>query len=244
LLIGILGRHRGDHYVEIAKAAGARGGTVAPARSVCGGRILQALALGDVLQDVVFTLLGAEADEVIAAVRQAAEREPKKMAGLAIVLDVTGMRLRLPGAVAPAQPGPEEAGAAETQARPKENNAGAVQAQEEDNARSKQMDADHKLITVIVNSGYADEIMAKAREAGATGGTILAAHGTGTQEDVKFFGITLVPEKEILMIVTDKARHAKILAAIDTVPVLSEPGGGIVYCQNVDEFYPIGAANH
>ena len=66
------------------------------------------------------------------------------------------------------------------------------------------MPSGYKLITVIVNSGYADDVMAVAKKAGASGGTILGARGTGTEEDVKFFGITLVPEKEILLIVSGR----------------------------------------
>ena len=47
--------------------------------------------------------------------------------------------------------------------------------------------ASHQLICVIVNAGYADDVMNAARTAGATGGTVINARGTGREEDVKLF---------------------------------------------------------
>ncbi len=102
------------------------------------------------------------------------------------------------------------------------------------------MESGYTLLTVIVNHGYADDVMAQARRAGARGGTILTGRGTATGEDVKFFGVTLVPEKEVLMIVTEKTLVDPILDAIRTVPTLAEPGGGIVYSMNVEEFILLG----
>ena len=102
------------------------------------------------------------------------------------------------------------------------------------------MEPEFELITVITNSGFADDIMAAARKAGATGGTILNARGTGTEEDVQFFGITLVPEKEMLIIVSAKDSVKKIIDAITSVPKLNEPGGGIVYTMPVQDFLVLG----
>ena len=59
------------------------------------------------------------------------------------------------------------------------------------------------LITVILNSGYADDAMAAARKAGAGGGTVIKARGTAKEGDESFFGVQIVPEKEMLLIVVD-----------------------------------------
>ncbi len=98
----------------------------------------------------------------------------------------------------------------------------------------------HELISVIVNAGFADDVMAAARKAGATGGTIINARGTGREEDVKFFGITIVPEKELLLILTARETAPAILEAIRTQPYLTEPGMGIAFCMPVEQFMPIG----
>ncbi|MCK9548204.1 MAG: P-II family nitrogen regulator [Sphaerochaeta sp.] len=98
----------------------------------------------------------------------------------------------------------------------------------------------HTLITCIINHGLADEVMAAARGAGATGGTILSARGTSTEEDAKFFGYTLVPEKEMLLILVSAELAQTVLEAIRALPPLSEPGIGIVFCADVERFVSFG----
>ncbi|HHU36448.1 MAG TPA: transcriptional regulator [Treponema sp.] len=101
-------------------------------------------------------------------------------------------------------------------------------------------DNSHELITVITNRGYAEDIMTQARKAGARGGTILHARGTGKPEDGKFFGITIVPEKETILILAEKSNAHAIKDAISTLPCLSTPGLGIMYSTPVSDFRLLG----
>ncbi len=105
-----------------------------------------------------------------------------------------------------------------------------------------QMEADngHELITVIVNRGYAEDIMDRARKAGAKGGTILHARGTGKPEDEKFFGVAIVPEKEEVLILADTDNSAAIQEAILALPCLTTPGIGIMYATRVSRFAQLG----
>lgn len=215
LLLCLVGRGKGEHLVSVSKAAGARGGTIVLARSLGDNPILQALSLADVHQDMVITLMGKETQSVLQAIKDAAVASPKKLGGMAAVLDVTGMLVR---------------NATEEQRQ---------QALQECAGRHS-MESGYELISIIVNAGYADDVMAVARKAGATGGTILTGRGTGTEEDVKFFGISLVPEKEILLIIAAKDKVQNILGAVNTVPNLCKPGGGIVFNMNVEEFIVLG----
>ena len=107
----------------------------------------------------------------------------------------------------------------------------ALLGQEENN-----MDNKWKMITVIVNTGYADDIMDAARKAGATGGTVTHARGTGTAEDAHFLGVTIVPEKEMIMILAESDKAQAIVEAISSLKCLEEPGIGIIYTQDVKEF--------
>ena len=84
-------------------------------------------------------------------------------------------------------------------------------------------------ITFIVNHGDAHDVMTVARGAGAKGGTILDARGTGREGDVKFFGMNLMSEKEMLVVVAEKDLAKKILEAVKDLPVFKPNGGGIVY---------------
>ena len=215
LLICMVSRHKGEQIVAAAKAAGARGGTIALGRALVDSKFLQALSLADVQQDIVFTLMRDETPAVVSAIRAACHESPKKLGGIALLLDVSGMLLRL-------------------------QNSPTDTADSAASMRSEIMETGHTLLTVIVNNGYADDVMAKARKAGARGGTILISRGTASEADVKFFGITLVPEKEMLMIVAEKNSVAPILAAIREVPTLAEPGGGIAYSIPVEQFILLG----
>lgn len=102
------------------------------------------------------------------------------------------------------------------------------------------MDTDNILITCIATHGQADEIMSVARQAGARGGTVLGARGTGTEDDVKFFGISLVPQKEVLLIVAQSDQVQAILDAVCGMSIFSEPGSGIVYTTPVYTFRVLG----
>ncbi len=102
--------------------------------------------------------------------------------------------------------------------------------------KEKEMTAKWKMITIIVNTGYADDIMDAARKAGAKGGTITHARGTGTAEDAKFLGVQIVPEKEMIMILCAADDTEKIVKAISALKCLNEPGIGILYTQDVVDF--------
>jgi nitrogen regulatory protein PII len=100
------------------------------------------------------------------------------------------------------------------------------------------MQTNDVLITFIVSHGDAQDVMAAAREAGARGGTILNAHGTSRESDVQFFGMTLVSEKEMLVIVAEKDAANNILNAVKDLPVFRKTGGGIIYTTDVQRFIP------
>lgn len=57
-----------------------------------------------------------------------------------------------------------------------------------------------KLIVVICNNGYSDEIMKLSKEVGARGGTILNGTGSIKPEAEKIYGLTINPEKEVVLI--------------------------------------------
>ncbi len=92
----------------------------------------------------------------------------------------------------------------------------------------------HECIVCIVNSGYSETVMEAARDAGAGGGTVLNARGTATKDAEKFFGITIHPEKEIVMILVPKDRRDAILHALYKKVGLETKGQGIAFALPVD----------
>ena len=92
----------------------------------------------------------------------------------------------------------------------------------------------HDLILTIVDRGYADDVMDAAKAAGARGGTILNARGTGAQEAQKFFGIIVQPEKELVMILAEHELKNAIMTAICEKHGITSAGKGICFSLPVE----------
>ncbi len=88
---------------------------------------------------------------------------------------------------------------------------------------------DYELIFVIANEGYSDLIMDAAREAGAGGGTVIKAKGTGAEYTEKFFGFSIASEKEIHLLVTPAQGRNNIMKAIMEKAGLESKAQSIVF---------------
>lgn len=93
----------------------------------------------------------------------------------------------------------------------------------------------HEVIFAIVNAGFADDAMAVARQMGARGGTILNARGVAREKDAAFFGITIHPEKEVLMLVVEKEIRDKVLNALYKEMGMDKKAQGIAFSLPVSD---------
>ena len=75
-------------------------------------------------------------------------------------------------------------------------------------------DTTHELLVVIANQGYSNLIMEAAKSAGAGGGTVIHARGTGMERAESFFGVSLASEKEIIFIVSRTGQRNGIMKAV------------------------------
>jgi len=98
----------------------------------------------------------------------------------------------------------------------------------------------HDVIVSIVNHGYSDELMETARKAGATGGTVLNARGQAHAGAVKFFGVSVQDEKEMILILTSHEKKAAIMRAICESHGLNSNAQGIVFALPVDNVVGMG----
>ena len=96
------------------------------------------------------------------------------------------------------------------------------------------MEFAHEAIFCIVNSGYSEAVMEAAKKLGARGGTVLSARGTASKEAETFFGITIQPEKEIVMILVPNKLKDGILHALYNEVGLNTAGQGIAFALPVD----------
>lgn len=87
----------------------------------------------------------------------------------------------------------------------------------------------HDLIIVIAEQGYTNMIMDAARAAGAYGGTVVHAKGTGMQAAEKFMGVSLAAEKEMVFIVTKTEQKNAIMQAIMKEAGLDSKAKSIVF---------------
>ena len=85
------------------------------------------------------------------------------------------------------------------------------------------------LIIAILNQGEGVHAMAMAKDAGAGGGTLLSARGTGSSEMVMFLGVTITPEKDMLMTVVEDDILEAVSNAIFRSAQLEKKGNGIIF---------------
>jgi len=100
---------------------------------------------------------------------------------------------------------------------------------------------DLKALFVIVNAGFAEDVIETAREAGVTGATIFNARGEGHHHEM-FMGITVDTEKELILSITEKAAAEKAMAAIREKAGIKTPAHSICFTMPVEKMIGITTA--
>ena len=91
------------------------------------------------------------------------------------------------------------------------------------------------LIVTIVRKGWGSTVLEASVKAGARGGAVLIGRGAGRDEQEKIFGVSIEPEKEILLTVVSADRADAILEEIVKAADLNEVGHGIAFVVPVDK---------
>ena len=98
----------------------------------------------------------------------------------------------------------------------------------------------YELIVIIANEGRTDLVMNAAREAGATGGTVLHGKGTGDPETQKFLNVSLAHEKEVILIVAKSAQKSEIMRSVLRSAGPSSEAGAITFSLPISEVAGFG----
>ena len=93
----------------------------------------------------------------------------------------------------------------------------------------------NELIIAIANVGHTDDVMNAARAAGARGGTVIHAKGTGINDVQKFMSVSIADEKEIILIVSPAAVKSEIMSSILKKAGPDTESGAIVFSLPVSE---------
>lgn len=94
-----------------------------------------------------------------------------------------------------------------------------------------------KLIIAFVEDKKTDAVMDAAREAGATGCTVISnARGEGLKQNKTFFGLTLSTQRDVVLLLVEKHLSRHILEHIGEVGEFDEkPGTGIAVQVDVED---------
>ena len=218
LLIGIVPHDSGELITDAAKSAGAGGGTIAMGRGTASNGVLQLLGLGDTSKDIVYIIIK---NGIKQAVYDAIIKASEKKAHFGVMFT-----LNTPGFIRAGHL--DEALGLESSTT------------ESKGEETMSTENNYQMINVIVNKGYAEDAMEAARKAGAGGGTIIGARGTAKEGDAAFFGMKIVPEKEMLMILVPDEKKSAIVEAITALPCFAEAGSGIIFCNEAQDFTVLG----
>ena len=222
LITCIVPHNSGEVITNAAKQAGAGGGTILMGRGTASNSVLQLLGLGDTSKDITMNIVqDGQASQVCKKIEESCA-DKKSHFGVLFTINVSGFA---------------KAGKADTS---KGLAADARTSSEKIENSGDQTMEKYEAINIIVNKGYAEDAMAAARKAGAGGGTIIGARGTAKEGDSTFFGVEIVPEKEMLMILVPQNKKEAVIQAVSSLPCFEKAGSGIIYCNSVEEFKMLG----
>lgn len=197
----------GSKVMNIARHCGVSGGTILLGKGTVSNRILEFMALSDVRKEIV--LMVSDRKSVNKALYELNKefKFEKPHHGIAFTTSVSN----LIGAR-------KSKSDYDTEERGEDNNM-------------------YHAITVIVDKGKAEYVIDAATKAGSRGGTLINARGSGIHEHSKLFSMDIEPEKEIVLILSEKEKTEAIVSSIREQLKIDEPGNGIIFIQDVNKTY-------
>ena len=94
-----------------------------------------------------------------------------------------------------------------------------------------------KLLVVFVEDSKTDDVLKAAREAGATGCTVVNnARGEGFEAAKSFFGLSLTTQRDVVMLLVEQHLSREILEHIGVIGEFDEkPGTGLAIQIDVED---------
>lgn len=207
LLCAIVNFGAGSKVLKTAKKYGVSGGTIFLGAGTIQNKILEALDLSDVRREIV-----------IMVAEKVCGQKALEMIGLE-------MHMHKPGhGVVFSMPLAGVFGIAHDRCRCAGDRKGVKERM-------------YNAIFTIVEKGRAEDVIDAATKAGARGGTIVNARGSGIHETQKLFSMNIEPEKELVLIVAKSELTQAITTTIREDMKIDEPGRGIIFVQEISDAY-------
>jgi hypothetical protein len=214
LLITICDRGQGKKVTDFFKDRNASFNLMVLGKGTASSKILDYLGLGQTEKMVLLSAMPtAEAGEVLSKFDETLELK-RPGHGIAFTLPLNGACVRQAVKIVPDE---------EIEERMVDR---AHRGGEEDEVVHS---FEHSLIIAVINRGYNQEVMEAARTAKATGGTIIHARGFALSGVEKFFGVSIHPEKEVIMILAENDRKCDIMQAISEKAGIETPAGAVTF---------------
>lgn len=96
-------------------------------------------------------------------------------------------------------------------------------------------ECNYVMILTIVDQGFSDDVMSAARSAGASGGTVFNSRRLSSEETMKFWGMSVQQEREIVAIIADAQHKVPIMQAISQQCGIHSSAHGTVLSLPVDQ---------
>jgi uncharacterized protein YaaQ len=102
---------------------------------------------------------------------------------------------------------------------------------------------DFKLIVALVSDDYTEKVIKTARQAGATGATVITSgRGEGLKASKTFFGLTFEGQIDMVLFTVEQHLCREILEKISTVGKFEQQSGsGIALQLNVEDAVGLGS---
>lgn len=204
--------------LRVAKRYGIKGGTISMGRGTVHSRMLDILGLSEVRKEIVTMVV--EAPLASAAIKGISHHMHfnKPHHGIAFMLPVSQFI------------GAKTDITTKTSATP-------PQTSQTDEVKNSM----YQIIYVVVERGKANDVIETANAAGARGGTIVNARGSGIHEVQKLFSLEIEPEKEEVFIITKAELKDAIVDAICRDLKIDQPGNGILFVMDINEVHGLRA---
>ena len=218
LLATIVDRGKGQSVTDLMKKEGVLFHTIMLGRGTARKAVLNYLGLGETEKDVVISTIRMEGGRhVLKKLMQAMQLDaPGRGIAFTVPLSSVGGAQTLSYLTGIEHMGPEKDMASKYEVNDMDNH-------------------EHSLVITIVNRGFSDQVVDAALRAGARGGTVLHGRGAGLKEAEKFFGITIQPEKEVVLILVRREQKLAAMQEICKSAGLSTPGHGFSFSLPVDD---------
>jgi hypothetical protein len=98
------------------------------------------------------------------------------------------------------------------------------------------------LVMAAVDQGFSEEVMATAKKCGVTGGTVIHGRRLGVEEKMKFWGISVQSEKELIAIIVPRADKLTLMQTIGEKFGIQSKAHGLLFSMPVEGLAGIGQA--